>query len=320
MTTQSPPKLSIVMRTQARRVLAMDDALLCLAGQTDQDFELIIIGHSPETESIDFTAVHELCAHYQPFFDRAIQFAEVRGGKRAKPLNESLAYASGGHVAFFDDDDLLFANWVENFTPESTHDHLIRQGCAVQRNRVEGWPMGSGFRAVSWPETPYPARFMLIDHMGVNKSPFMSVAFPQAFFANGFRFDEDLEVCEDWDAILAAASQLPVTSVEELGSIYRLWEGIETSYTVHHETDWEASANRVIAKLTERPMLLPLGEAKELHNRMLFYQRTKPHSFLFNEFGFRKPYMWVLRLASPFIRIAVRLRNFVRRAKKALRR
>lgn len=320
MTTQNPPKLSIVMRTQARRVLAMGDALLCLAGQTDQDFELIIIGHSPETESIDFTAVHELCARYQPFFDRAIQFAEVRGGKRAKPLNASLVYASGDHVAFFDDDDLLFANWVENFTPESTRDQLIRQGCAVQRNSFEEWPMGSGFRAVSWPETPYPARFMLIDHMGVNKSPFMSVAFPQAFFANGFRFDEDLDVCEDWDAILTGASQLPVASVEELGSIYRLWEGVETSYTSHDETDWGVASDRVIEKLNSRPMQLSPGEARELHNRMLFYQRTKPHSFLFNEFGFRLPYMWVLRLASPYIRLAVRIRNGFRKLKEYSRR
>ena len=40
------PFLSVVMRTQGKRLESFKDALLCLASQTDQDFEVVVVEHA----------------------------------------------------------------------------------------------------------------------------------------------------------------------------------------------------------------------------------------------------------------------------------
>ena len=40
------PFLSVIMRTQGHRPEALSEVLLCLCGQSDTDFEVIIMGHN----------------------------------------------------------------------------------------------------------------------------------------------------------------------------------------------------------------------------------------------------------------------------------
>lgn len=39
----------------------------------------------------------------------------VRGGNRSTPLNAGFAAARGEYIVALDDDDLVFANWVQVF-------------------------------------------------------------------------------------------------------------------------------------------------------------------------------------------------------------
>ncbi|WP_100814099.1 glycosyltransferase family 2 protein [Microbacterium lacus] len=264
--SENRPFLSVVVRTQGRRLEALADAMLCLYGQSSADFEVLLVCHDADPASA--VSISALVESQPASFRERISTIEVTGGRRARPLNVATERAQGRYIAFYDDDDLLFGHWVEAFriSAERAPGRLLRARVASQRAIPEMWPQDQdGFRHTSWPNTEYPAHFDQLAHFGMNYSPFMGWAFPRELFHTyGLRFDEELYVCEDWDMILRGSLICGVEEVHELTAIYRRWEGIESSYTSHHSAEWEASQARVIARLNESPIIFPPGTVMEI--------------------------------------------------------
>lgn len=255
------PFLTIVMRTQGRKLEAFKDALLTLFGQTNRDFELLVVPHNVEAPLLE--EIRAIVTRQAPSFNRRIRVMPVNGGGRSRPLNEAIVNGRGQYFAFFDDDDLVFGNWVEAFHSVA-QDHpgrLIRSIASTQRMEHELWPGGvEGFRSTTWPKAEYLKTFEIERHLERNHTPFMSVAFPRELFTLwGERFDEELEVCEDWDMILRGAFLLGIISGEDLTVIYRLWTGVTSSYVEHDLAAWRESEDRVRSKLNGRPVILPEG-------------------------------------------------------------
>lgn len=266
--------LTVLVRTQGRRLEAFKDALLCLSAQTSDDFEVIIVAHDAEDRPL--AQIRDMVEQLAPSFRSRVRVEDVRGGNRARPLNAGVEVARGRYVAAFDDDDLLMGNWVEAFkAAESSEPTLLRAVTAVQHLLPERWVMGEdGFRNTTWPDAAYNSEFHLFDHLVVNNSPFMSVAFPRVLFHGmGFRFDEELAVCEDWDMILRGSFALGVRNIPVITSIYRRWDGVSTSYTTHAEDEWRRSERRVIEKLNSRSQLLAPGQIVTL--RQIFFPDGK---------------------------------------------
>lgn len=256
------PLLSIVMRTQALRPEALRDVLLCLAAQTDGRFELLLVVHDGNHEQ----AV--LILQDQPEWLRSrSRILAASGGTRSRPLNVGIAAATGSLIAFLDDDDLVFQHWVESFLDATTRHprRVIRASAGVQRVATTIWPGGvEGHRDESAVSTPYPAIFDLADHLRVNMTPLMAFAFPRRFFDVFGGADESLEVCEDWDLALRAASVLGVSDIPSLTAIYRRWNSGRDSYSIHDRSIWERDMARVIGRLDANPMLIPAGGASDL--------------------------------------------------------
>lgn len=261
----TPHFLSVVIRTQAKRWEQLQDAILCLAGQTDQDFEVILMLHDVSDERA--SRVEALVGAYPSEFVTRVRLIRVSGGGRTRPLAASVDHVRGAYVAFFDDDDLLLGNWVEAFhnAAEQSPGQLIRANVATQLNRIETWPGGAiGQRTVGVATAEYAKHFNLIDHLERNHTPFMGMAFPRTFFSEwGERFDEELPVCEDWDIALRAAGLLGVHSSEELTAIYRQWEDAQTSYTHHQIEEWRDAENRVRDKIDALPFFAPRGSISD---------------------------------------------------------
>ncbi|XPP27423.1 MAG: glycosyltransferase family A protein [Leucobacter sp.] len=259
--TSDGPFLTVVMRTQGRKPEAFRDALLTLLGQSDQDFELLVVGHDVD-DAVSERILAVLDEQPSSFRSR-IRYIPVRGGGRSRPLNAAIEVGAGRYFAFFDDDDMVFGHWVETFreAAEGRHGRLIRAVASTQRMEQETWSSEvQGFRTLTWPRAEYAASFEYEQHLERNHTPFMSIAFPcQLFTLWGERFDEELDVCEDWDMILRGAFLLGVESVDELTSIYRLWTGVTSSYTEHDRASWRMSESRVRAKLNGRSVILPSG-------------------------------------------------------------
>ena len=308
------PFLSVLLRTQGKRLEPLKDSLLCLAAQTDQDFEVVLLVHDA---AADATAEIERIVQWQvASFRKRITVVEVAGGHRGVPLNRGVEIAKGRFVAVYDDDDLVFAHWVEAFRQASlTSDRLLRSITATQRVRPEAWSAEqAGFRTLNWPAAEYAKSFDQLAHLLVNHSPFMSWAFPAALFrVLGFRFDEELTVCEDWDLILTGMLAFGVTDVPHLTAIYRRWEHGESSYSRHSIASWAQSEQRVIDRIDAGSLLLAPGSMSQLRPIMVQTDALSQYRFLFRGNQLRPPLNYFWRMASPAVRLGVRGRNWLRR-------
>lgn len=272
--------LSVIMRTQGQRPEALADAVLCLQAQTDQNFELIIVAHNANKAGVN--TVQRFIAELEPQFQSRVRFSAVSGGARCVPLNEGARLARGSHLSVFDDDDLLFGQWVEEFhRAADTHPgKLLRAQVFDQDVSPEDWAGGrQGMRTLSWPRKVYPETFSMVDHILVNQTPFMSVAFPMELFTQlGQKFNEDLVVVEDWDMIIRGAQLLGVVDIPAVTSIYRQWQRANNSQTAHSHDDWKASEALVTAGLDADVLVLPPGSASRIQDLLTKEERLSNQS------------------------------------------
>ncbi|WP_353988423.1 glycosyltransferase family 2 protein [Ruicaihuangia caeni] len=312
---ESSPFLTVVVRTQGKRLESLKDALLCLSAQTDQDFEVVLVAHNALPEGLE--GVGSILERQPNGFRERVRLIEVSGGTRSRPLNVGVEAANGRYLAFYDDDDLLFAHWVEEFhTAARTHEgRLMRSTVANQSVEPEVWSGGqAGFRSTSWPKAEHAQHFDQLKHMLVNHSPFMTFAFPATLFTRyGMRFDEDLEVAEDWDMVLRGSLTAGVTEIASLTATYRRWSGGESSYTAHTRERWLASEQLVIDKIEHAVFMLPPGSMKAIREIVLFNEALEGFRFLFAGNQLRRSVRWMWRIVGPAVHYAATARNRLRR-------
>jgi hypothetical protein len=263
------PFLSIITRTQGKRPHTLVEVLTCLAAQTDTDFELLILGHHLDGPSR--ILVNEIIAESPTWLSEKIRLIPVEGGTRTRPLNAGLREARGQYIAVLDDDDAVFAHWVEIFrslaaaSPGRMLRTLTAQQ-AVDTIYVHGEP---GLRADGPPKMVYPAKFDFFDHVVENRSPPVSLAFPRRLIEeHNITFDESLTTTEDWDFMMRVASVGGVAEASVTTSIYRWWERGESSRTLHDKTEWQTNHYRIWDKWNAAPFALPTGTVRELVERL----------------------------------------------------
>ncbi|GAB7534920.1 methyltransferase domain-containing protein [Burkholderia sp. 3C] len=257
--------LSVVTRTQGKRLGNLRDALLCLTAQTCQDFEVIIVAHKVEAEP--YAAVARIVEDLPESMRNRVRLLRCDHGGRTAPLNAGFAAARGQYVSILDDDELVFAHWVETFKQlaERAAGCVLRTTAAEQDITSTGVrPDGAlGYRTTSSITTPYPAHFDFFNHLSQNYSPPVSLSFPRAAFQNlGIRFDEELDTAEDWDFEMRTAFVCGVESSPEITGIYRKWRSGESSFSIHSPEEWQRDYDRIIAKHNEQYHIFPPGTIK----------------------------------------------------------
>ncbi len=255
------PFLTVVICTQGRRIFQLRETLLSLGGQSDDDFEVLIVVH--KADEAREVAVRELVASFPENLSGRTTFAVCAEEGRAAPLNAAVGQALGSYVAFLDDDDFVFGHWVETFRGCATENpgKIVRAACV--RQRVSWRPdslLGAHPSPTTWFEAAYPSRYDLMEHLYDNGTPFMSLAFPRSLFKDlGTRFDQSLSTAEDWDFTCRAAQLCGTASTPVITSVYRWWDNSPTSMTTVAHEDWKKNRLKVIAKLNNAPVLLPAG-------------------------------------------------------------
>jgi hypothetical protein len=257
--------LTVVVRTQGLRQETLRDALLCLQGQTNQDFEVLLVAHDATDNQ---PGIDLLVGQLPSPWRHRVRVLYVDGGGRARPLNAAFAVAEGRYVAVLDDDDLVFAHWVDTFA-ELAHrspGSLLRSVCAVQSIRSTPWAEGrAGFTTIGGVESAYPDAFDLFDHFRQNFTPFMAWAFPRSLYRDlGLRFDESLNICEDWDFELRAALLVGVTDTDAITAVYRQWTAGSSSYSLHADEEWRRAEQAILAKLDAQPHIFPAGSISRI--------------------------------------------------------
>jgi hypothetical protein len=260
------PFLTVVLRTQGRRPAGLRDALLCLQAQSDPDFEVVVVLHHPaDPERADVAAaLDDLPAR----FGSRVRVVEVAGGGRARPLNTAFAVARGHYVSFLDDDDLVLGHWMETFaeTARKSPGQMLRAVCTQQAVVEIPWADDHRGIAAAGPLVHrYSSNFDLVEHLAHNRTPFMAYAFPRSVFHDlGLRFDETLDICEDWDFELRAALLVGVAWSDAVTCVYRRWVGGDSSYTRHTAQEWRATERLILARLDAEPHLFPAGTITRL--------------------------------------------------------
>lgn len=256
------PFLSVIMRTQGRRPEAMRDALTCLMGQTNQDFELIVLPHrvSYERQLVVERMIDDLPEGLR---SRSRVIAVDTGG-RSRPLNVGVEAARGQYIAILDDDDLVLGHWVQTFATMAARKpgRLLRAVAVEQDITEQPATTGAsvGHRTVSAVRKNFESTFDLYDHFTENQSPPVSVAFPRSVFRDlGVRFDEALNVLEDWDVLLQTALVAGVAQSPHVTSVYRRWLVGEASHTLHDEREWKATEDAIVYRLDRGLHVFPPG-------------------------------------------------------------
>lgn len=255
---RTDPFLTVLTRTQGRRPHLLAEVFTGLSEQTDRDFEVVVVRH--RTTPDEAARVDDLVAEQPQWM--SIRVLDVTDPGRSAPLNAGFEAARGCYVAIHDDDDLALPAWVATFKELATqHAGQVVRAVAV-RQHVVALEVGGQVHAEQQGDLdrPWPATFSFVDHLIVNSTPPISVAFPRAVFASmGERFDEALDTTEDWDFLMRAAGLLGVACSPAETSLYRWWVEGESSRTEHSESEWAANHAVVQARLDDRIWLLPRG-------------------------------------------------------------
>jgi glycosyltransferase involved in cell wall biosynthesis len=260
--------LTVIVRTQGRRIQELREALLCLAGQSSREFEVIVLAHN--TDIGTQVAIEQVIEDQGDDLRERIRLRLVDHGTRATLLNLGFADANGRYVAVLDDDDLVFGHWVESFArlAERQDGTILRSVASAQhagRVKVRG---KGGIRALGEVRMIFAAEFSYVSHLSSNNSPLMSLAFPIGVFRDmGLRFDETLTTTEDWDYLLRAAQITGVSDSRQLTAIYHQWPDEESSHTEHDDEVWRLNQLSIDRKIDSQPILLQAGETRQI--RML---------------------------------------------------
>lgn len=269
---QNRPLLSIVMRTTGNDTHTLCDTLACLAGQRDQDFEILLMGHNLSEDRQ--RAVEHVLFHQPDYLLKKLRFELVQNGGRTRPLNVAYRMATGRYIVTLDDDDLVFGNYVETFRKlhEKMPGRLLRARCGTQSARsskVEGGRR-KGAISTSKVDAKYPADFDFVAHLSDNFTPCMSVAYPrEVIHVFGLKFDESLTTAEDWDFMMRSFFLLGIATSPELTSIYRLWSDKMTSARVHSQDEWLANRLTIMQKHNQLPIILPAGSLRDLRKEVV---------------------------------------------------
>lgn len=276
----SRPFLSVVTRTQGRRPTTLRDVFLAMAAQTCNDFELIVVGHKLDVDAQRI--VQGLIDETSETLSHRIRLILVDHGNRTTPLNEGFMQARGDYVSILDDDDLPMAHWVETFKSLAQQDDALGRVLRVVAVKQECDEVETQFadqgvtsvRMISGLIREYPSSFDLFEHLRVNLTPPIALAFPRyAFQDKNIRFDESLTTTEDWDFLMRTAFVCGVVSSPEITCIYRWWVGAESSRSIHSLDEWKENHYRIFDKMDELTIFLSPGSAKTI--RAILDQRDQ---------------------------------------------
>ncbi len=203
------PLVSVIIPTCERPRLLHEAIASVVAQDLGDELEVIVVNDArPSVASV----VRE--------WDGVLTTRLLEPGRRSGPAsarNLGIESARGHYLSFLDDDDLFVAGHLAAVLPplERGEADLVYAGAAVSDRRI-GVPFPE-FSAFPQKVYPYDRRLLLVANYVHTASVMV-----RSFREGPVRFDEGLDVCEDWDMWLALTVGLGfrVRFIDEITSVY----------------------------------------------------------------------------------------------------
>ena len=195
------PLVSVIIRSMDRP--ALTDALDSLVLQTYSNIEVVLVN----AKGAEHRKMEPWCGHFPV---RMIETGERL--PRSRAANVGLEAARGDYLIFLDDDDWFLPDHIAGLVSALTNatGFLLAysgvKSADSQRNLLEE-SFGS----------PYDAVRLLAG----NYIPIHAVLFSRELCDKGCRFDERIDLYEDWDFWLQAASHTDFLFVDRYSACYR---------------------------------------------------------------------------------------------------
>jgi len=263
-----PPFLSVLTRTDGTRPSMLAEALTCVAAQSFEDLEVVVLVHGDDPGALESSRA--LVNSFEGGFASRVRVEQVPGESRTAALNAGLALERGRYVAFLDDDALVTADWAERFAEGAARapGKLVRSVCFARHVRLRSFEeeaMGASPVTLTKPLGEFGERFDAISSLAMDTTPISSFAVPRELLTElHLRFDEELTRFADWDFLVRAALIVGVEDTGHATSIQLRWDDAGTTNTAVPPEVREGEHLRMFAGLDAAPLLLPPGSATEL--------------------------------------------------------
>ncbi|GKS69081.1 hypothetical protein W03_10850 [Nitrosomonas sp. PY1] len=197
------PLVSVIIRSMDRSTLV--DALNSVASQTYPNIEIIIINAKGANH-------REMGEWYGCFPIRMIGSDEQLNRSRA--ANVGLNQAAGKYLIFLDDDDWFYSEHIAGLVNTLQSQNNAR--CAYAGVRVEHY-RGGVLETTDLLNQPFHWQRL----WGRNYLPIHATLFERSLLDDGCRFDETLEVYEDWDFWVQMTQYTDFIHVDQITACYR---------------------------------------------------------------------------------------------------
>lgn len=199
------PLVSIVIRTTNRAELA--DALDSIASQTYRHIEVILV----DVEGRGSLPFRPRCG---PFPLRIASTGAHLG--RGAAANVGMMAAAGRYIAFLDDDDWFLPDHVAGLVEvlEDADEARVAYAGVECRRQIEG----ENWETVHVFNEPYDRTRLLTQ----NYLPMHAVLFSRDLLSEHLRFDETLDLYEDWDFWLQLSGHSDFIHHDRITAIYRI--------------------------------------------------------------------------------------------------
>jgi hypothetical protein len=251
--------LSIITRAGIDAEPGIFDLALCVATQSDLDFEWILVvrpGFDYDSSQLKhrINSTKVLKDRTKVFFGPS--------HSRGQLLNIASSHAKGTHLVVLDDDDLITSNYVEVFNSAAKQHGQVAirtLGALKYVSDCERFP--GDLSSVSKCQFQWNPNWDAAEHLLSNHTPCMIIAFPLKIIRKfGLEWDPNLVAVEDWDFLLKVIRKSRVVQIIKATSIYRQSAAGSRSLLMTSGGAWKQSELEVRGKIPSY-----ISEIKKIH-------------------------------------------------------